>query len=98
MGYTGPLADKDRIFTNLYGFQDAGLKAAQQRERAVETTDVTRPGDVDSLAVALHREAAIPFVRVAAAEKDVIGGTSDRPCRDAQQGIEPGRKLELRRA
>ena len=21
MGYTGPLADKDRIFTNLYGFQ-----------------------------------------------------------------------------
>ncbi|MFL6746904.1 MAG: NADH-quinone oxidoreductase subunit NuoF [Sphingomicrobium sp.] len=31
MGYTGPLADKDRIFTNVYGFQDAGLKAAQQR-------------------------------------------------------------------
>jgi len=25
------LADKDRIFTNLYGFQSAGLKAAQQR-------------------------------------------------------------------
>ena len=25
------LADKDRIFTNLYGFQDWGLKAAQQR-------------------------------------------------------------------
>ena len=24
------LADKDRIFTNLYGFQDWGLKAAQQ--------------------------------------------------------------------
>ena len=21
MGYTGPLADKDRIFTNVYGFQ-----------------------------------------------------------------------------
>ena len=31
MGYTGLLADKDRIFTNLYGFQDAGLKAARQR-------------------------------------------------------------------
>ena len=25
------LADKDRIFTNLYGFQSAGLKAAQAR-------------------------------------------------------------------
>ena len=25
------LADKDRIFTNVYGFQDAGLKAAQAR-------------------------------------------------------------------
>ena len=31
MGYTGPLADKDRIFTNLYGFQSPYLKAAQQR-------------------------------------------------------------------
>jgi len=31
MGFTGPLADKDRIFTNLYGFQEAGLKAAQLR-------------------------------------------------------------------
>src|SRR4029079_17238395 len=31
MGYTGPLADKDRIFTNVYGFQSAGLKAAQAR-------------------------------------------------------------------
>ena len=25
------LADKDRIFTNLYGFQDWGLKAALAR-------------------------------------------------------------------
>ena len=25
------LADKDRIFTNLYGYQDWGLKAAEQR-------------------------------------------------------------------
>jgi NADH-quinone oxidoreductase subunit F len=31
MGYTGPLADKDRIFTNVYGFQSPDLKAAQQR-------------------------------------------------------------------
>jgi NADH-quinone oxidoreductase subunit F len=31
MGYSGPLADKDRIFTNLYGFQSPYLKAAQQR-------------------------------------------------------------------
>ena len=31
MGYTGPLADKDRIFTNLYGFQEPWLKAARQR-------------------------------------------------------------------
>ena len=31
MGYTGPLADKDRIFTNLYGFQSPFLKAARQR-------------------------------------------------------------------
>ena len=31
MGYTGPLADKDRIFTNLYGFQAPWLKAAQAR-------------------------------------------------------------------
>ena len=31
MGTTTPLADKDRIFTNLYGFQSPGLKAAQAR-------------------------------------------------------------------
>jgi NADH-quinone oxidoreductase subunit F len=31
MGYTGPLADKDRIFTNLYGFQSPYLKAAKAR-------------------------------------------------------------------
>jgi NADH-quinone oxidoreductase subunit F len=29
MGYTGPLSDKDRIFTNVYGFQSPDLKAAQ---------------------------------------------------------------------
>ena len=31
MGYTGPLADKDRIFTNVYGFQSPYLQAARQR-------------------------------------------------------------------
>jgi NADH-quinone oxidoreductase subunit F len=31
MGYTGPLSDKDRIFTNVYGFQSPDLKAAQSR-------------------------------------------------------------------
>jgi NADH-quinone oxidoreductase subunit F len=31
MGYTGPLADRDRIFTNVYGFQSPDLKAARQR-------------------------------------------------------------------
>jgi NADH-quinone oxidoreductase subunit F len=31
MGFAGPLADKDRIFTNLYGFQEPWLKAARQR-------------------------------------------------------------------
>ena len=31
MSYTGPLADKDRIFTNVYGFQEPWLKAAQAR-------------------------------------------------------------------
>ena len=31
MGYTGPLADKDRIFTNVYGFQEPWLKAARAR-------------------------------------------------------------------
>ena len=36
MGYTGPLADKDRIFTNVYGFQEPWLKAA--RHAATGTT------------------------------------------------------------
>ncbi|WP_205480734.1 NADH-quinone oxidoreductase subunit NuoF [Sphingomonas arenae] len=31
MGSVTPLADKDRIFTNLYGFQSPDLKAAQAR-------------------------------------------------------------------
>ena len=31
MGSLAPLADKDRIFTNVYGFQSPDLKAAQAR-------------------------------------------------------------------
>ncbi|WP_310468551.1 NADH-quinone oxidoreductase subunit NuoF, partial [Sphingomonas sp.] len=31
MSATGPLSDKDRIFTNVYGFQSPDLKAAQAR-------------------------------------------------------------------
>ena len=29
--FVGPLADKDRIFTNVYGFQDWGIDAAMKR-------------------------------------------------------------------
>ena len=39
-----PLQDKDRIFTNLYGFQDPGLKAAQARGDWDGTSDLTKPG------------------------------------------------------
>ena len=40
------LSDKDRIFTNLYGFQGADLKAAQARGDWDETADLmkARPG------------------------------------------------------
>ena len=40
------LTDKDRIFTNLYGFQGADLKAAQARGDWDETADLMkrRPG------------------------------------------------------
>ena len=31
MGYTGPLADGDRIFTNIYGFQEPWLRGARAR-------------------------------------------------------------------
>jgi NADH-quinone oxidoreductase subunit F len=31
MGYTGALPDRDRIFTNVYGFQSPYMKAAQAR-------------------------------------------------------------------
>ena len=39
-----PLQDKDRIFTNLYGFQDPGLKAAQARGDWDATADLMKPG------------------------------------------------------
>ncbi|MWV27908.1 NADH-quinone oxidoreductase subunit NuoF [Aurantiacibacter rhizosphaerae] len=39
------LADKDRIFTNLYGFQDWGLKAAQQRGDWDNTKDLIARGN-----------------------------------------------------
>jgi NADH-quinone oxidoreductase subunit F len=39
------LADKDRIFTNLYGFQDWGLKAAQKRGDWDNTKDIIARGN-----------------------------------------------------
>ncbi|MEO6247166.1 MAG: NADH-quinone oxidoreductase subunit NuoF [Sphingomicrobium sp.] len=39
-----PLADKDRIFTNLYGFQSAGLKEAQGRGDWDKTADLMNDG------------------------------------------------------
>jgi len=44
MGYTGPLADKDRIFTNVYGFQSPYLKAARQRGDWDETAKLMQVG------------------------------------------------------
>ena len=38
------LADKDRIFTNLYGFQSAGLKEAQVRGDWDKTADLMKAG------------------------------------------------------
>ncbi len=39
------LADKDRIFTNVYGFQDWGLKAAQMRGDWDNTKDIIARGN-----------------------------------------------------
>ncbi len=36
------LADRDRIFTNLYGFHDAGLKAALKRETGMAPNRFSR--------------------------------------------------------
>ena len=45
MGYTGPLADKDRMFTNVYGFQEPWLKAARQRGDWDETKSLMAMGE-----------------------------------------------------
>ena len=42
------LADKDRIFTNLYGFQDWGLEAAKKRGQWDGTKAILERG-VDSI-------------------------------------------------
>ncbi len=44
MGYTGPLSDKDRIFTNVYGYQSAGLKAARMRGDWDDTAKLMQVG------------------------------------------------------
>ena len=36
MGTTTPLADKDRIFTNVYGFQSPDLKALVTADRWID--------------------------------------------------------------
>jgi NADH-quinone oxidoreductase subunit F len=45
MGYTGPLADKDRIFTNVYGFQSPDLKAAMARGDWDDTKKLMQIGE-----------------------------------------------------
>jgi NADH-quinone oxidoreductase subunit F len=45
MSYTGPLADKDRIFTNLYGFQEPWLKAARARGDWDDTARLMQIGE-----------------------------------------------------
>jgi NADH-quinone oxidoreductase subunit F len=45
MGYTGPLADKDRIFTNVYGFQSPDLKAARARGDWDDTKKLMQIGE-----------------------------------------------------
>jgi NADH:ubiquinone oxidoreductase subunit E len=50
------LADKDRIFTNVYGYQDWGLKGAQARRYHVQvcgTTPCMLRGSEDLLATTL---------------------------------------------
>jgi len=47
MGSTGPLADKDRIFTNVYGFQEPWLKAARQRGDWDDTARLMQIGQDD---------------------------------------------------
>lgn len=44
MGSVTPLSDKDRIFTNVYGFQEPWLKAARQRGDWDETAKLMQRG------------------------------------------------------
>src|SRR4028118_28776 len=44
MGSTGPLSDKDRIFTNVYGFQSPDLKAARSRGDWDDTAKLMQAG------------------------------------------------------
>src|SRR3954447_18818097 len=44
MGSVTPISDKDRIFTNVYGFQDAGLKAARARGDWDDTAKLMQRG------------------------------------------------------
>jgi len=44
MGSVTPLSDKDRIFTNVYGFQSPDLKAAQARGDWDKTADLMKLG------------------------------------------------------
>ncbi len=44
MGSVAPISDKDRIFTNVYGFQGADLKAAQARGDWDKTADLMKLG------------------------------------------------------
>lgn len=41
----GPLADQDRIFTNLYGRHDWRLKAAMKRGDWYKTKEIVQKGD-----------------------------------------------------
>ena len=43
------LVDRDRIFTNLYGFHDPGLKAARQRGAWDGTKGILVPWPEDRL-------------------------------------------------
>ena len=53
MGYTGPLSDKDRIFTNLYGFQSPDLKAARDRGDwdGTASTTISAPASASAASV-----------------------------------------------
>ena len=47
--FVGPLEDKDRIFTNVYGFQDWGIDAAMKRGDWDNTKKLLEPGPTSSV-------------------------------------------------